>query len=324
MTRTNDDVAARLAGRVAELADNIERVVVGKRAVIEQALVTMLAGGHLLVEDVPGVGKTTLAKALARTIGGTFGRMQFTPDLLPGDVVGVEVWNRQDATFRFRPGPVFAHVVVADELNRASPKTQAALLEAMAERQVTVEGTTRRLPDPFMVLATENPVEHEGTYPLPESQLDRFCMRLSVGYPSPTDEIDLLDTEARPDHVDTLEPVVTPGDLAVMIAVVDTIAVARSLRRYMVAIAVSTREHPALAIGMSPRATLMLQQAARAQAAVRGRDYVIPDDVRDLLVPVVAHRLIPTPDARIQGVDPAAVLDEIVRRLPVPTGADAR
>lgn len=312
-----------VAGHVDALAGNVERVIVGKRTVIESALVCLLARGHLLIEDVPGVGKTTLAKALAASIGGTFGRIQFTPDLLPGDVVGVDVWDRNAAEFRFRPGPIFANVVVADEVNRASPKAQSALLEAMAERQVTVDGTTHALPDPFMVLATENPVEHEGTYPLPESQLDRFCMRLSVGYPTTRDEIDLLERNPDASRLDALGAVSSPERLATLSRSVDGIGVARSLRGYLVDLATATRNHPAIAVGMSPRATLTLQSVARAHAALRGRSYVIPDDVRDVLVPVVAHRLIPSADARIQGISPTTVLGEIVRRLPVPTGVDA-
>ncbi len=305
------------------LADNVERVIVGKRSVIDLALVCLLARGHLLIEDVPGVGKTTLAKALARSIGGTFGRIQFTPDLLPGDVVGVDVWDRNTSEFSFRPGPVFANVVVADEVNRASPKTQSALLEAMAERQVTVDGTTRNLPRPFMVLATENPVEHEGTYPLPESQLDRFCMRLSIGYPDARDEVDLLTRDEGISQVDTLDAVVTPEQSTALSAAIDRVGVAGTLRTYLVDIARATREHPAIDVGMSPRATLTLQHVARAHAALHGRGYVIPDDIRDVLVPVVAHRLILSPDARIQGVSASQVLTEIVQRRPVPTGARA-
>ncbi len=320
--KTRDDVSTGIAEHITRLADNIERVIIGKRDVVEQALVGLLAGGHLLLEDVPGVGKTTLAKALAHSIGGTFGRIQFTPDLLPGDVVGVDVWHRHDATFRFRPGPVFANVVVADELNRASPTTQSALLEAMAEHQVTVDGTTHPLPEPFMVLATENPVEHEGTYPLPESQLDRFTMRITVGYPTASHEIELL-AAGGGRLVDRLEAVTTPGAVAELTASLGDVTVARSLRRYLVGIATATREHPAIAVGMSPRSTLMLQQVARARAAVGGRSYVTPDDVRDLLVPVVAHRLVLTADARVRGVDATDVLDGIIRKIPVPTGARA-
>lgn len=307
----------------AEVATNVERAIVGKRPVVDLALVCLLARGHLLVEDVPGVGKTTLAKALARSIGGTFGRIQFTPDVLPSDVVGVDVWDRNTSEFSFRPGPVFANVVVADEINRASPKTQSALLEAMAEGQVTVDGTTRELPRPFMVLATENPVEHEGTYPLPESQLDRFCMRLSVGYPDARDEVELLRRDLGTAPVDTLGAVLGVDALTRMSAAVDRVGIADSLRAYLVDLARATREHPAIAVGMSPRATLTLQHVARAHAALQGRNYVIPDDVRDVLVPVVAHRLILAADARIQGVSAAQVLAEIVQRRPVPTGAHA-
>ncbi len=300
------------------LADNVERVIVGKRPVIESALVCLLARGHLLIEDVPGVGKTTMAKALARSIGGSFGRIQFTPDLLPSDLVGVNVWNRSTTTFDFRPGPIFANVVVADEVNRASPKTQSALLEAMAEHQVTVDGTTHALGAPFMVLATENPVEHEGTYPLPESQLDRFCMRLSIDYPDARDELDLLARDSGTEPV--LEPVVTTEGLSELCAAVSEVNVATSLRGYLVNLARATRDHPSVAVGMSPRATLTLQHVARAHAAAHGRDYVIPDDVRDVLSAVVAHRLILTADAHIQGMTGEWILAEIVQRLAVPTG----
>jgi MoxR-like ATPase len=302
------------------LADNVAQVVHGKPDVIDLALVCLFAQGHLLVEDVPGVGKTTLAKALARSIDGTFGRIQFTPDLLPSDVVGVNVWNRPTGTFEFRPGPIFANVVVADEINRASPKTQSALLEAMAERQVTVDGTTHRLERPFVVLATENPIEHEGTYPLPDSQLDRFAMRISMGYPEREAEIDLLAAHDDGDPLDGIEPVLDTRQMAVLCDAVGRIEVATSIRGYLVAIAEATRQHPAIELGMSPRATLALQHTARAYAATRGRSYVIPDDVRDVAVPVVAHRVIPTAQAQAHGDTPAQVLDEIIGRMPVPTG----
>ncbi len=292
----------------------------GKDDVIDLALVCLFAQGHLLVEDVPGVGKTTLAKALARSIDGTFGRIQFTPDLLPSDVVGVSVWNRPTGTFEFRPGPLFANVVVADEVNRASPKTQSALLEAMAERQVTVDGTTHRLERPFVVLATENPIEHEGTYPLPDSQLDRFSMRISMGYPERESEIGLLAAHDDGDPLDLIEPVLTTQQMAVLCDAVRKVEVAPSLRGYLVNIAEATRRHPEIMLGMSPRATLALQHISRAYAATRGRSYVIPDDVRDVVVPVVAHRVIATPEAQVKGTTPADVLDEIIGRLPVPTG----
>ena len=321
MTTTETDASRRTFSEWYEaLAGNVGAVVHGKDDIIELALVSVFAQGHLLVEDVPGVGKTTLAKSIARSIDGSFGRIQFTPDLLPSDVVGVSVWNRGTGDFVFRPGPVFSNVVVADEVNRASPKTQSALLEAMAERQVTVDGTTHQLDRPFVVLATENPIEHEGTYPLPESQLDRFCMRLSMGYPARRAEIELLASHSDLDPLDAIEPVISTTQMTVLCDAVGRVEVADSLRGYLVNLAEATRDHPGIVLGMSPRATLTLQHVARAHAAIRGRSYVIPDDVRSLVVPVVAHRLIPTPEAQVQGVTPADVLLEIVGRLAVPTG----
>ena len=302
------------------LAANVAKAVHGKQDVIELALVCVLAQGHLLVEDVPGVGKTTLAKALARSIGGTFGRIQFTPDLLPSDVVGVSVWNRTSSTFEFRPGPIFANVVVADEINRASPKTQSALLEAMAERQVTVDGVTHLLAPPFAVLATENPIEHEGTYPLPESQLDRFLIRLSMGYPGRQAEVDLLEAHGENDPIDAVEPVVTTAQMNALCDAVKRVEVAASLQGYLVDIATATRSHAAMLVGMSPRATLGLQHASRALAASRGRSYAIPDDVRDIAVAVLSHRLILQPEALVQGATAADIVHEILGRLPVPTG----
>lgn len=292
----------------------------GKTDAIELALVCMLAQGHLLVEDVPGVGKTTLAKALARSIDGTFGRIQFTPDLLPSDVMGVNIWNRDAAEFSFRPGPVFANVVIADEINRASPKTQSALLEAMAEQHVTIDGTTHPLPRPFIVLATQNPIDHEGTYPLPDSQLDRFLMQISMGYPSRESEVELLGAHGISDPIDAVQPVVTIAQMQALCAAVRRVDVAVSLQGYLADIANATRSNPNIHLGMSPRATLGLQHASRALAATRGRSYVIPDDVRVVAAPVLAHRLVLEPHAHAQGQTAASVLSEILLRIPVPTG----
>jgi MoxR-like ATPase len=302
------------------ICDNLGRAIQGKPEAIRLVVLCLLSEGHLLVEDVPGVGKTSLAKALARSIDGIFGRVQFTPDLLPSDVVGVNIWDRNRSAFEFRPGPIFANIVLGDEINRASPKTQSALLEAMAERQVTVDGVSYELPPPFMVIATENPIEHEGTYPLPDSQLDRFLMRVGIGYPSRQAEIDVLSTHGDRDALDDVQPVVTADQILTLAAAVREVGVAPSLRGYLVDLAEATRRHPHLALGMSPRATLALQRASRALAASLGRSYVIPDDVKELVEPVLAHRVIVAPDAQVQGITAADVMDEILRELPVPTG----
>ena len=301
------------------ISANIERVIQGKPEVIGLALLCLISEGHLLIEDVPGVGKTSLAKALARSIDCTFGRIQFTPDLLPSDVVGVTVWNRSDGCFEFRPGPVFAPIVLGDEINRASPKTQSALLEAMAEGQVTVDNATYPLGSPFMVIATQNPIEHEGTYPLPESQLDRFLMRVSVGYPSRDAEIDILETHGDHTSLDDIGAVVSAPDVEAMIATARSVHVAPSLRAYLVDLADTTRRHPQFALGMSPRATLSLMRVARARAAADNRSYVIPDDLKALAGPVLAHRLLVTAEAQLQGATSADLLDEILRRVAVPT-----
>jgi MoxR-like ATPase len=302
------------------ICDNLGRAIQGKPEAIRLVVLCLLSEGHLLVEDVPGVGKTSLAKALARSIDGIFGRVQFTPDLLPSDVVGVNIWDRNRSAFEFRPGPIFANIVLGDEINRASPKTQSALLEAMAERQVTVDGVSYELPPPFMVIATQNPIEHEGTYPLPDSQLDRFLMRVGIGYPSRQAEIDVLSTHGDRDALDDVQPVVTADQILTLAAAVREVGVAPSLRGYLVDLAEATRRHPHLALGMSPRATLALQRASRALAASLGRSYVIPDDVKELVEPVLAHRVIVAPDAQVQGITAADVMDEILRELPVPTG----
>ncbi|GIU83284.1 MAG: MoxR-like ATPase [Acidimicrobiales bacterium] len=302
------------------IRDNVATVIRGKDDVIEFLVLALVSEGHVLVEDVPGVGKTTLAKSLASSISCTFGRIQFTPDLLPADVVGVSVWNRETAAFEFRPGPIFAGLVLADEINRASPKTQSALLEAMAERQVTVDGRTHRLGRPFMVIATQNPIEHEGTYPLPESQLDRFFMKISVGYPDREAELAVLESGGSHELADELEPVVDVPGLLDMIETARSVYFSDALRRYLVDIADATRRDPRLVLGMSPRATVALQAASRARAASRGRAFVTPDDVKELLTPVVAHRLILTPEAQLQGLTAEDVLTEIVLDTPVPRG----
>jgi MoxR-like ATPase len=304
------------------IADNVERVLQGKPDVIELSLLCLVAEGHLLIEDVPGVGKTSLAKALAASIDAEWARIQFTPDLLPSDVVGVTIWNRQSATFEFRPGVVFSNIVLGDEINRASPKTQSALLEAMEEHQVTVDGRTHHLEAPFMVIATQNPVEHEGTYPLPESQLDRFLMRVAVGYPDRAAEMQILETHGQDVVVDGLQPVATAKDVLGMVAAAREIHVAPSLKGYLVDLAETSRKHPSLALGMSPRATLALQKAARARAAAQGRAYVVPDDIKALARPVLSHRMVLTPESAGQGVDPADVVDDVLRRVPVPTNRE--
>jgi MoxR-like ATPase len=306
------------------IADNVGRVIQGKADVIDLVLLAVVSEGHLLLEDVPGVGKTSMAKALAASIDGTFGRMQFTPDLLPSDVVGVSVFDRSTNRFEFRPGPVFANVVLADEINRASPKTQSALLESMAEGQVTVDGHTYTLPPPFLVIATQNPIEHEGTYPLPESQLDRFLMRVSMGYPSRQAELEILTAHAESGALDDLRPVVSAIQVQAMATAVRRIHMADALLGYLVDLAGASRRHPALALGMSPRATLSLQRVARARAAAAGRGYVTPDDIKALARPVLGHRLLITPEAQLQGMSTDDALNELLRSVPVPSGATAR
>ena len=297
---------------------NVEQAIQGKDDVIHLALTCLVAEGHLLIEDVPGVGKTSLAKALATSFDCEWHRIQFTPDLLPSDVMGVNVFNRASGKFEFRPGGVFAEIVLADEINRASPRTQAALLEAMEERQVTVDATTYQLPGPFMVIATQNPIEHQGTYPLPDSQLDRFLMRIDMGYPDHAAEVSILETHAETDPLEDLEPVATTKDVEQMIETARRVHVAPAVRAYVVDLAAATRRHPHVALGMSPRASLALQRAARSRAAAWGRDFVTPDDVKSLARPVLLHRLTLSSEAEMAGVDAAEVLDEILRRVAVP------
>ncbi len=316
---TNPGTAA-FSQHFRKIVDNIGLIIKGKTRVIERALLCLIAEGHLLVEDVPGVGKTSLAKALATSIDCSFGRLQFTPDVLPTDVTGVNIWNRSTGDFEFQPGPVFANIVLGDEINRASPKTQAALLESMEERQVTIDGVSHQLGRPFMVIATQNPIEHEGTYPLPESQLDRFLMRINVGYPDTNSALDILETHGRGSST-PIGPVISLTDMRRMVDIANAVHVAQSLKRYIIEIAESSRSHSSLALGVSPRATLSLQRGAKALAAARGRDYVIPDDLKELAVPVLAHRLVMTPDAQLQGLTVAQVVDGILSAVPVPTSS---
>ncbi|HEX2698829.1 MAG TPA: MoxR family ATPase [Acidimicrobiales bacterium] len=301
---------------------NVERLIQGKSEAIRLAVQCLVAEGHLLIEDVPGVGKTSLAKALAASLGCDWRRIQFTPDLLPSDVTGVNVYSRANGTFEFRPGGVFANIVLGDEINRASPKTQSALLEAMQERQVTIDATTYGLPSPFMVIATQNPIEHEGTYPLPESQLDRFLMRIPMGYPDRSAEIEMLERHGGQDAMsaEALEPVTTTARVQAMATAARAVHVAPGLKGYLVDLAEATRRHPSLALGVSPRATLALQGAARARAASVGREYVVPDDVKVLAHPVLEHRLVLTPEATIGGASGADVLDQVLDTVPVPAG----
>jgi len=295
---------------------NVEQVVKGKRDAVQLTLLTLLAEGHVLLEDAPGVGKTTIGKALAATLDVPFGRVQFTPDLLPSDVVGVSIWNRNTQEFEFRRGPIFNGVVLADEVNRSSPKTQSALLEAMAEGQVTADGATHRLPQPFMVIATQNPLDHAGTYPLPESQLDRFMVKVSVGYPSREAEQEILESQGGQDLLQQVTSVTDSRKLQSMIRAVKSVQVSPALQGYLIDIADATRRHPAIELGISPRATLALQRIARARAAAAGRNFVTPDDVKALAGHVLAHRLVLNHDAELRGVTPSELVEEILQVIP--------
>ncbi len=307
---------------IAETADrirkNIQKVIVGKDEVIDQALVAVLCEGHVLLEDVPGIGKTTLARAMAASLGATFRRIQFTPDLLPSDVTGLNWFNQKKQEFEFRPGPIMSQVVLADEINRATPRTQSALLEAMQERQVTVDGVTRSQPRPFLVLATQNPVELEGTFPLPEAQIDRFLLRVEIGYPSVEEENDILERFRASEPLETLGAVTTPEEILEQIKARKEIRVEDSVRNYIVQVARATRGHPEVDLGASPRATLALYQAAQAWAAIQERKYVLPDDVKAMAPPVITHRLMISPQAQLRGRQPEELVADIVDSVPVP------
>lgn len=315
---------AELAGTADRIRRAIETVIDGKPDAARLTLTVMLAEGNLLIEDVPGVGKTMLAKALARAVDCSVRRIQFTPDLLPGDVTGVSVFNQQQRQFEFKPGAVFANIVVGDEINRASPKTQSALLECMEERQVTVDGTTYELETPFMVIATQNPVEMEGTYPLPEAQRDRFTARVSMGYPSASAELEMLDAHGTTSPLEELEPVADARDVAKLIDTVRTVYVADAVRAYAVDLVTATRNSPDLRLGASPRATLQLIRAGRAHAALDDRDYVLPDDLQHLAEPVLAHRVLPTAAAQLEQRGPERIITDLVQHVPVPAAAAGR
>ena len=314
-TGSSLDDLVRAAHRVATA---VESVIEGKAEAVRLALTVLLAEGHVLIEDVPGVGKTMLAKALARSTDCSVRRIQFTPDLLPSDITGVSAYNQERREFEFKPGPVFANIVVGDEINRASPKTQSALLECMEERQVTVDGTTYPLAPPFMVIATQNPIEMEGTYPLPEAQRDRFTARISMGYPSAESELAMLDAHGSSSPLEALEPVARAEDMRQLIAAVRKVHVADALKQYVIKLVTATRSTPELRLGASPRATLHLLRASRARAALDGRDFVIPDDVQALALPVLAHRLLPSAEALVARQLPEQVLAAIVGQVPLP------
>ena len=304
-----------------QIVQNIARVIVGKKETLELVVIGLLSKGHLLIEDVPGVGKTMLARSLARSVSCTFGRLQFTPDMLPSDVTGVSIFNQATRAFEFKAGPVMSQILLVDEINRATPKTQAALLEAMEERQVTVDGVRHPLPDPFMVLATQNPIEYEGTFPLPEAQLDRFLLRVSLGYPALWDEIDVLNQQQFRHPVETLEPVVTAEALLEAQEAIKAVHVSTPVKEYLVRLVHRTRDHPDVYLGASPRGSLTLYRVGQARAALQGRDFVLPDDIKSLAVPALAHRIILAPGARLREQSPETVVSELLNQTPVPTVA---
>jgi MoxR-like ATPase len=317
---------AGLATRITSVVANVEKVIFGKHHEVGLALVALVCRGHILVEDVPGTGKTVLAKAIARSLGCSFRRIQFTPDLLPSDVTGVSIFNQRTNSFEFRPGPIMSQIVLADEINRATPKTQSALLEAMEEHQVTVDGVTYQLPEPFLVMATQNPIEYEGTFPLPEAQLDRFFIRLQLGYPKDIEEIAILDAQRVIHPLETIEQVLSADELLEAQAAAREIHIADRVKAYIVAVVNATRSHPDVYLGASPRGSLALARASQAYALVQGRDFVLPDDVKQLAGPTLAHRLILQPQARLKDLAATTVIAEVLASVPVelsPTAARA-
>ena len=302
------------------LIENLEKVIVGKRDALELIVVALLCEGHVLIEDVPGVGKTMLARSLAKSLDCQFNRIQFTPDMLPSDITGVSIYNQKKGEFEFRPGPIIGQIILADEINRATPKTQAALLEAMEEHQVTVDGTTHTLPRPFMVLATQNPIEYEGTFPLPEAQLDRFLLRVRLGYPEFVDEIKILDSQRLRHPIETLQSVVSAEEARAASEQIKSIYVSPTAKRYITDLSRRTRQSGDIYLGSSPRGTLALSRAAQARAALAGRDHVLPDDVQDVAVPILAHRIIVSPAARLRELSADRIMEEILHNTPVTGG----
>ena len=311
------DIARELAQKIIE---NIERVIVGKSRAVELGVIALMCEGHALIEDVPGVGKTMLARSVARSVGATFKRIQFTPDLLPSDVTGVSIYNQQTGDFEFREGPILAQMVLADEVNRATPKTQSAMLEAMDERQVTVEGITHSVPRPFMVMATQNPVEYEGTFPLPEAQLDRFLLIISLGYPTIEEELEIIERQQMAHPIESLESVATAQEVMELQRTIRTIYVDDLVKEYIVNLSDATRSHPDISLGASPRASLAMYRGGQAIALIRGRDFVLPDDVKELASPMLSHRMIVSPAARMRGVSSPEVVEAILEQIPVPGG----
>lgn len=304
--------------KLLSIIDEVETVIVGKREVVRRAFIALLAHGHLLIEDVPGTGKTMLARTIARCIDGAFRRVQFTPDLLPSDITGTGIYNQKTAEFEFHPGPIFANVVLADEINRATPKTQSSLLEAMEEFQVTADGVTRPLPRPFFVIATQNSVESHGTFPLPESQLDRFVMRLSMGYPDPKDEVAILSSQRQGHPIERVKPIVSTGDLEDLRTLTSEVLVSEAVREYIVDLVNATRESTALSLGASPRSSLDLMRCAQANALIEGRNHVLPDDVKEMAVSALAHRVIAHPETRMRGGSTEDVVRDLLRQVPIP------
>ena len=311
------DSARELAQKIIE---NIEKVIVGKSRAVELGVIALMCEGHALIEDVPGVGKTMLARSIARSVGASFKRIQFTPDLLPTDVTGVSIYNQQSGEFEFREGPIIAQMVLADEVNRATPKTQSAMLEAMDERQVTVEGVTHSVPSPFMVLATQNPVEYEGTFPLPEAQLDRFILTISLGYPTIEEELEIIERQQMAHPIESLESVATAQEVIDLQRAIRAIYVDDLVKEYIVNMTGATRSHPDISLGASPRASLAMYRGGQAIALIRGRDFVLPDDVKDLAPPMLSHRMIVSPAARMRGVSSSEVVETILEQTPVPGG----
>lgn len=308
---------------VNTLIENVSNVIVGKSDTVELVLVALISNGHVLIEDVPGVGKTMLVRSIATSTGCDYRRMQFTPDLLPSDVTGASIFNQQTGEFNFRPGPIMAQIVLADEINRATPKTQSALLEAMGEQQVTVEGVTRKLPSPFMVLATQNPIEYEGTFPLPEAQLDRFFMRISLGYPDAEQEVAIMDRREHGDPIDSLKAVCTPDDISKLQLAAEEVFIDALVKQYIVGLANATRLHPEAALGVSPRASINLMKGGKAYAMLHDRDYVVPDDIKAIAIPTLAHRVLLTPSARMREVTQETVINDVLNQVYVP-GASVR